>query len=716
MVTLNLATQGCEIMSTIQDWHNAYRQQVNILNYSIRNLFFTLFYQFSQSTLASKMRTHGRVIAATYDLFSVLFAWLFSYWILIHITTHLSINPLSTEKNSLFLTISCWKLILPNLALIALSQILLFRLYGLYRGFWRFASIQDLRKIIYTSILGGLTAWVVLQTNTAISIASSTLETFPAPILLIPPYVIALLYTGLLILFLSSARLFLRLAKDCRRLYQDYQRVIIIGAGNAGEGLVRDLLRNGNQPYKPVVFVDDDLRKCGREIHNIRVAGTIAELPKLISVYNIDLALIAIPSASSAKMRSIVEICKEAKIACYVLPSIKELASGCVSINLLRNISLEDLLGRYPVTYQWTSVATCLKDKTILVTGGGGSIGSELCRQIISLGDISRLIVLDNNEYNLYSIEMELSQRFPACQIHPVLLSVTDRTGIRSALKKYRPHIIFHAAAYKHVPLLEHQPRVAIYNNIIGTKIIAEEAAKAGVDTFVLISSDKAVNPTNIMGATKRAAEYFCQNLNDHAEKTQFITVRFGNVLGSAGSVIPLFSKQIETGGPVTVTHPDVTRFFMTIPEASQLILQAVFLGQGGEIFVLDMGDPIKIRYLAEQMIKLAGKVAEQDIKIIYTGLRPGEKLYEECFYSNEMLQPTLHSKILRARSQQRNFNEILDTCHKMAAICQTEGALQNEFMSLLKLLVPEYRELNDGNKKRERPLETSDENLTTTQ
>ena len=333
-----------------------------------------------------------------------------------------------------------------------------------------------------------------------------------------------------------------------------------------------------------------------------------------------------------------------------------------------------------------------MKDKTILITGGGGSIGSELCRQIATIANRARLVIIDNSEYNLYAIDLELRQKFANQEFYPILLNIVDRVGIKSVLKEYQPHLVFHAAAYKHVPLLQHQMRTAMYNNIIGTRVIATEAAKANVETFVLISSDKAVNPTNIMGATKRAAEYFCHNLNDSAPKTRFVTVRFGNVLDSAGSVVPLFRKQIESGGPVTVTHPEITRFFMTMPEASQLILQAAFLGEGGEIFVLDMGDPIKIRYLAEQMIKLAGKMVDQDINIIYTGLRPGEKLYEECFYSNEMLQPTHHTKILRAQSKRRNFQEIQDICDQIANCCQSDADVQADLEELLKKLVPEYQ------------------------
>lgn len=625
------------------------------------------FFYFSQSTLAFKMRLRGRVIASIYDLFSVVLAWTLVNGILVDAMKGVVSISFTTIGLDLF-----W--ILP-------IQFLLFRYFGLYRGFWRFASIQDLRKLVFVSILGGLVIFFILFVT---EIANNSR--------VLPSYSVTILYTLFLIIFLSAARFFVRFAKDYKHQYKDCQRVIIVGAGNAGEGLARDLLRDVSHTYKPVAFVDDDLLKRGREIHNIRVVGIIAELPKLITQYEIDLVLIAIPSASSASMRSVVNMCEKANIRCYTLPGIKDLANGHVSINVLRRISLEDLLGRYPVPCQWASIKTHLQNKTILITGGGGSIGSELCRQIVSLGNITQLIIVDNNEYNLYSIDMELRQKYPSYVFHSVLLSITDQIGIQALLKKYRPELIFHAAAYKHVPLLENQLRVAIFNNIIGTSILAQEALKSGVETFVLISSDKAVNPTNIMGATKRAAEYFCQNLNDTYQKTKFITVRFGNVLDSAGSVIPLFRKQIESGGPITVTHPEITRFFMTIPEASQLILQAAFLGEGGEIFVLDMGDPIKIRYLAEQMIKLSGKHVDQDIQIIYTGLRPGEKLYEECFYSNETLQPTSNAKILRARSSQREFSEIQMICEQLAAACHIIEIEYDKMMALLKKLVPEYQ------------------------
>lgn len=662
----------------------------------IQEFLSTVFYIIANST-SLITRSHRSFIAASYDLCAVIIAWTLAYWVLIDTMADITVSIVDKLSMSILLVSSYWKPVLINLIWILPIQLLLFRLFGLYRGFWRFASTQDLKKILYVSFLGGIIAWITLR-------ASSTGELFGVKIsekpylneenmshfILLPRYITALLYSVFLVSLLSSARLFVRFAKDYKYLYHDYRRVIIVGAGNAGEGLVRDLLREETHRYKPLGFVDDDLRKLGREIHSIRVLGTISELPTLIKKYNIDLVLIAIPSASSSSMRSVVNVCEQANVHCYTLPGIKDLTNGRISINILRNISLEDLLGRFPVSCKWELIQQHLLDKTIVITGGGGSIGSELCRQIASLGNNTRLIIVDNNEYNLYSIEMELRRRFPQYTFYPLLLSILDREGIQFLFKKYRPDFVFHAAAYKHVPLLEQQPRIAMYNNIIGTAILAEEASHFEVKKFVLISTDKAVNPTNIMGATKRAAEYLCQNMNYQKQATQFITVRFGNVLDSAGSVVPLFRKQIEQGGPVTVTHPEITRFFMTIPEASQLILQAAFLGHGGEIFVLDMGDPIKISYLAEQMIKLAGKTVDKDIKIIFTGLRPGEKLYEECFYSDEFLKPTQHTKILKAQSPQRNFEEILTICAQIKSAC---NKLNNdkELLDLLKQLVPEY-------------------------
>jgi len=620
----------------------------------------------SIKSLISFVKKYRNRIAFIHDVFAVVISLYLACWLLfpVHVEPHH--NPYSLYEQYWHQT----RMILPG---VLLAQVLLFYGYGLYRGFWRFASLQDLKKILMVSFLGSL---FVLS----VAIYGKIL-----------PESTALVYGIILAGMLSFSRLAFREMGHYRKIWTGSQRVIIAGAGNAGEGLVRDMLRDRGRRYRPVAFVDDDAEKQGREIHGIRVAGMIDRLPDLVQKMRTDLVLVAIPSASSANMRTITDICEQTGIPFYTLPGIVDLADGRVSINVLRNIMIEDLLGRFPVSCQWNEARSRLEGRRILVTGGGGSIGSELCRQIAGIESV-QLVVLDNSEYNLYTIDLDLQKNFPHCKFESVLLSVTDSVGIRNVFDRFRPHLVFHAAACKHVPLLESQVRMALMTNITGTRIVAENAAFFGAEAFVLISSDKAVNPANIMGASKRAAEYFCQNFSDRlTSKTRFVTVRFGNVLGSAGSVVPLFRQQIEAGGPVTVTHPDIMRFFMTIPEASQLILQAAFLGAGGEIYILDMGDPIRISYLAEQMIRLAGKIPHRDIKIVYTGLRPGEKLYEEYFYPEEILLPTENPKILCAQPQKRDFMEIFNLINGMERLCDEIPERTDELVTQLIKLVPEY-------------------------
>lgn len=434
--------------------------------------------------------------------------------------------------------------------------------------------------------------------------------------------------------------------------------------------------------------MDDNLNKVGLEVHGVRVLGTTRQIGDLVRKFSIELIFIAIPSAKSASMRRIVTLCESSQVLFRTLPSISALASGRVEVNALRPVNIEDLLGRDQVNLQWDIIASLISGKRILVTGGGGSIGSELCRQIMALQP-AQLAIVENSEFNLYTIEQELQQKFPQIPITSGLVSVTDEIAINRFFHDYKPEIVFHAAAYKHVPMLQNQIRSAVLNNVLGTKIVAKASVATGVDQFILISTDKAVNPTNIMGTTKRVAEIFCQNLNLRV-KTQFITVRFGNVLGSAGSVVPLFQKQLQEGGPLTVTHPDMQRYFMTIPEACQLILQAMVNGRGGEIFVLDMGDPVKISYLAEQMIRLAGKEPGKDIQIEYTGLRPGEKMYEELFHETEQLVSTEHEKLFKARFRELDWHELNQTMRMLATACNEHQ--DDELMVLLKSLVPEYR------------------------
>jgi FlaA1/EpsC-like NDP-sugar epimerase len=386
-------------------------------------------------------------------------------------------------------------------------------------------------------------------------------------------------------------------------------------------------------------------------------------------------------------MRRIVGFCERSACPFHTLPSLQALASGRVAVSALRRVHIDDLLGRDQIELRWDKIASSIHGRIIAVTGAGGSIGSELCRQIMALQP-HKLVLIEQSEFNLYQIQQDLTQQFPQGVTVPALVNVTDAVAVSDVLQRERPLVVFHAAAYKHVPLLEEQVRAAVSNNVLGTQVVAEASVAAGVEKFVLISSDKAVNPTNVMGATKRVAEIYCQNLNARVA-TQFITVRFGNVLGSVGSVLPLFQKQLEAGGPLTVTHPDIERYFMTILEASQLILQAMVNSLGGEIFVLDMGEPIKITYLAEQIIRLSGKSPGKDIAIEYIGLRPGEKLFEELFHPSEQLVATEHDKLFKAKFRQIDWDELLQTMRMVKNACELNQP--TELLVLLKSLVPEF-------------------------
>ena len=560
--------------------------------------------------------------------------------------------------------------------LIVLStiQIPCYYAFKVYRGLWRFSSLKDVSRILKAVFIGTLLTASVFYVLPGIQLISSSVSS---------------LYCLLLMAFLCGARLFLRSHKDKQAKRLDageiVKRVLIVGAGGAGSSLVRDLQRSNE--YLPVGFIDDGRKKRGLEVHGVRVLGTTPQLPELVVQCAADLIFIALPSARSADMRRIVSYCEACHVLFRTLPSLSALASGRVEVNALRTVNIDDLLGRDQVELQWDKIKEGLQEHCVLVTGAGGSIGSELCRQIAILQP-KKLILLDNSEANLYHIEQELQLHFPKLQCETALVSVVDAIAVNEIFKCSKPNIVFHAAAYKHVPLLEHQSRVAVRNNILGTRVIAEASVAVDVDKFVLISTDKAVNPTNIMGMTKRVAEIYCQNLNQRVN-TQFITVRFGNVLGSVGSVVPLFQKQLKAGGPLTVTHPDIQRYFMTIPEASQLILQAMVNGDGGEIFVLDMGEPIKIKYLAEQMICLAGKKPGQDIEIQYTGLRPGEKLFEELFHPSEKLVQTKHEKLFKACFRAIDWDELMQTIRMIQDACNAHQT--DELLILLKSLVPEF-------------------------
>jgi FlaA1/EpsC-like NDP-sugar epimerase len=598
-----------------------------------------------------------------HDLIMVPVAWLASYWL----RFSLGVVPREYLSRALEAT--------PILVVI---QAFAFYWFGMYRGVWRFASLPDLIRILKA-----------VGTGAALSFGIFFLMYRMDEI----PRSMVLLYPLLLLIFLSGPRFLYRWSKDHRLALSAGKRVLIIGAGQAGEMLVRDLLRKRGHEYFPVAFVDDKPRRHGQDLHGVPVVGYCDEIPEVVERLDIEIIMLAVPSARATQMRHLVALCEKSGVPFQTVPALDALMSGQVSINELREVSIEDILGRDPVSLDWEGIRQGLTGKSILVTGGGGSIGSELCRQIAAL-DPAGLVLMENSEYNLYALEMELAGRFPAVPLTPVLGDVRDAEKVEQVFLRLQPDVVFHAAAYKHVPLLEGQLREALHNNVLGTRNVALAADRHGCSEFVLISTDKAVNPTNVMGATKRVAEIFCQNLDGHSE-TRYITVRFGNVLGSAGSVVPLFRKQIREGGPVTVTHPDMERYFMTIPEAAQLILQAAVLGRGGEIFVLDMGEPVKIQYLAEQMIRLSGKQPHRDIAIVQSGLRPGEKLYEELFHEQEKLEHTGHSKILLARHREVDWNELVSALDDMEAACTAFDS--SRLLELLTGLVPENRILPPG-------------------
>jgi len=562
------------------------------------------------------------------------------------------------------------------LTMVALPvQAAFFWYFGLYRGIWRFASLPDLLRILRAVLLGVLTTFIIV-------FIWQRLESMPRSVLF--------LYPLILILGLAGPRLFYRWLKDhhLNLSTAERKRTLLVGAGQAGELLVRDLLKSG--PYEPVGFLDDAERRQGQEIHGVRVIGQLTDLEQMVKKYAVESVLLVIPSASHQIIQSVSQRCRSLDIPCRILPSVAELADGQVEVSRLRPVQIEDLLGRDAVDLDQSGIHQLLADQSVMITGAGGSIGSELCRQILQ-HQPARLLLLDHGEFNLYTIDQELRQAGAdgGTAVHAILADIRDQARMAWVFEYYQPDIVFNAAAYKHVPLVEENPAEGVKTNVLGTCQLADMAVASEVSKFIQVSTDKAVNPTNVMGASKRSAEIYCQNLNRCSDHTAFITTRFGNVLGSAGSVVPLFRKQIEAGGPVTVTHPDITRYFMTIPEAVSLILQAAMIGRGGEIFVLDMGEPIKIVDLAEQMIRLTGLEPGRDIEIAFTGLRPGEKLYEELFHEAEALQPTSHPKIMLSGSREVDWAVLQQMLETLRQVCVSRDIPR--LHQGLQQLVPEF-------------------------
>ncbi len=570
---------------------------------------------------------HPRTAVIVHDLAMVGLAWFIANWL----PWNLRPEPIDVVPVSI------------NAALVVFVQGGVLWWTGLYRGLWRFASLPDLWNIARAALIGTLAITLVLFLH-------SRLEHVPRWTMPLYPLALTVL--------LGSPRLLYRYWKDSRAdvfLSSPRLRVLVLGAGRAGEALVRDLKRESR--YQPVGFLDDDDALRGAHVHGLPVLGKVSVLPQVAEQVAAQMLLIAMPSASAREMRRVVEACEDANLPFRTVPRLEDVIAGRSEINELKEVAIEDLLGRQQISLDWAAIRGGVASRRVLVTGGGGSIGAELCRQLARLG-VESLIVLELSEFNLYQIEQELRREFPDLLLHVHLGDCGDAATAAQVLRRHRPHTVFHAAAFKHVPLLEGQLREAVRNNLVATATLALACDQGGVGNFVLISTDKAVNPANVMGATKRAAEIVCQSLAERSG-TRFITVRFGNVLDSAGSVVPLFREQIRQGGPVTVTHPEITRYFMTIPEACQLILQAAVLGARGEVYALDMGEPVRIGYLAEQMIRLTNKLPGRDIEIVYTGLRAGEKLFEELFHEQESYAATAHPKILLAGPRTLEWNRL---------------------------------------------------------
>lgn len=598
-----------------------------------------------------------RFIAFCHDSVMVAAAWLCAYVVRFNLS---SVPPAIFKEAILWLPV------------VILIQVSFFMILGLYRSVWRFASIPDLIQIIKAVLLGVLTLTFYMHyISTAVA-----------------PRSVPLLYTLFLLLFLSFGRLAVRWFRDRRSFFQPQiaKRVLIVGSDDMAESLIREMLRDTKSLYRPVAIVDSDLTKRNREIHRIRILGSFNKIKLIVESYKIETIFIALSQVSAAEMRIILQECNSAAVPYRIISSFADKAQDGQLLASLREVNLDDLLGRETYQVDMRLFAETICNKKVLVTGGGGSIGSELCRQIATLNP-AELLIIDHSEANLYHIELELHKRFPTLPITVALINILQLSLLEAFFKKHLPHFVFHAAAYKHVPLLERQIIIAVRNNVMGSKNVIDMAIKYHVSTFVQISTDKAVNPTNIMGMTKRVAEIYSQNLQRQT-RTKVITVRFGNVLGSVGSVVPLFKEQLQKGGPLTVTHPDITRYFMTIPEASRLILQAMTMGEGGEIFVLDMGEPIKIKNLAEQMIRLSGKKIEE-VGIVYTGLRPGEKLWEELFYSAEEMKKTHHKKIFQAKAGWFDSDFIANAVSLLIERCEQQE--ESAVLEVLLQLVPEY-------------------------
>ena len=558
-----------------------------------------------------------------------------------------------------------------------------FKLFRCYSSLWRYAGEEELVSILSACLVYVIPVYIA---HRLIGIDYSILFYVVSTILIIG-------YTGGLRLVYRTGRRF----KTRMIVSQDSQRVLVVGAGSAGQMIINELKENPQLKKVPVGIIDDDINKIGRVIHNVKILGNTSQVKEIVEKENVDEIILAMANVDKARKSEIINICKETKCKLKTIPGIYEIIDGKVDIKKIRDVDIEDLLGREPIKVNMEEMSGYIEERTVLVTGGGGSIGSELCRQIASFNP-KHLIIVDNYENNAYAIQQELIRKYEGkLNLSTIIASIREYKRMDEIFNEYKPDVVFHAAAHKHVPLMENSPSEAIKNNIFGTLNVARLADTYKVKRMVLISTDKAVNPTNIMGATKRAAEMIIQTINKNSE-TEFVAVRFGNVLGSNGSVIPLFKKQIAEGGPVTITHPDIIRYFMTIPEAVQLVLQAGAMAKGGEIFILDMGEPVKIVDLANNLIRLSGFEPGVDIKIEYSGLRAGEKLYEELLMSEEGLTKTANSKIFIGKPVEFDSKKVMHNLEMLKKIVDNEDVELID--SVMRSFVTTYIRPEDANLK----------------
>ena len=566
---------------------------------------------------------------------------------------------------------------LTSLIILILVCVTVFIALGNYKTLWNTSVDKEIMMILIS---------VLISTSICFIVDGITGYIYPITFYIITALITHVGMCTIRILYrtMRKAVLYFRVNQNVEKS----TKVLIIGAGSAGKLILREMFENPQLNMCPVGIIDDNINKLGKTYYNVAVVGTTDEIEQIAKNLNIDEIIFTIAKIDNVRKREIIQICKKTKCKVKTIPGICELIDGRVSIKSIRDVNIEDLLGRESIKIKDPEVVNFIKNKKVLVTGAGGSIGSELSRQIGNLNP-KELILVDIYENNVYAIQQELLRKYHNLNLKVLIASVRDKKRMDEIFNTYKPEIVFHAAAHKHVPLMEDSPCEAIKNNVFGTLNTAKISAKYNVERFVLISTDKAVNPTNIMGATKRCCEMIVQMLNKNSE-TEFVAVRFGNVLGSNGSVIPLFKKQIEEGGPVTVTHPKITRFFMTIPEAVSLVLEAGAIAKGGEIFVLNMGEPVKILDLAENLIKLSGFEPNVDIKIEITGLRPGEKLYEEILMDEEGLTSTKKDKIYIGQPIEVNQLEFFDKLNSLKNAVELED--ENEVRYLMKDLVPTFR------------------------